>query len=601
MKNNSIITNFSPSLVVKLQMNNCIECFLSLNDDKTFDKVIKEVHGISNIIFIHREEILFTKFDSSIFYKKNNLLKNDILWKQKFNENYLIKYLDLSSRYYDDFYFNDDYFKNIFPRIEHNIKKPYYYNLKNEFNVITNYFLSFIKENNINLFIQHFTPHEPNILLLDYICKELGVRRLFFHQIWLNGKTYYFLLEDIEDIGKFDTAVRLNKNPLNIKIANNYKKSLPYMEKKKMGKNYKTIDPGKLQDEAIVKIKKEREKTIFKKLNIFQYLLYRVCRILPYSIRQDYEFLRYNNQLSYFERVKEIATKEIDFNKKFIYFPLHLQPELTTMPLGFEYQDQLLALEHLSAILPKDWKIFVKENPKQTGAMRDNVWFNRFKTIPNTILVDTSVDTYKLIEKSQIVATITGTAGFEAVTGGKPSIIFGAAWYKLCDGVFEFNTDLDLEKIAVYKINHQKIQNHIDDLSLKLSDLQIDLSHVDEDDLSINFYRCNEEKIYRALSKAIKDEGQYLDDPKFLEKLENIRSQIFKPNIKKGSKILKIEHKFVKILCCFVPIQKYRKTLRNEGIVKLNKFLGKFVASFVFNKEKRKNIRKYFIDISDVR
>ena len=43
-------------------------------------------------------------------------------------------------------------------------------------------------------------------------------------------------------------------------------------------------------------------------------------------------------------------------------------------------------------------------------------------------------------------ATITGTVGWEAITGGKPVIIFGRAWYKTLTGVYTFSPELDLER-----------------------------------------------------------------------------------------------------------------------------------------------------------
>ncbi|MDP2946803.1 MAG: capsule biosynthesis protein, partial [Nanoarchaeota archaeon] len=54
-----------------------------------------------------------------------------------------------------------------------------------------------------------------------------------------------------------------------------------------------------------------------------------------------------------------------DFDKKFIYVPLNLQPECSTSPQGNIFVDQILMIETLSASLPSDWIIYVKEHPIQ--------------------------------------------------------------------------------------------------------------------------------------------------------------------------------------------------------------------------------------------
>lgn len=51
--------------------------------------------------------------------------------------------------------------------------------------------------------------------------------------------------------------------------------------------------------------------------------------------------------------------------EKFIYVPLHMQPELTTCPLGGQFADQLLMVRMLSAHLPKGYRLYVKEHPDQ--------------------------------------------------------------------------------------------------------------------------------------------------------------------------------------------------------------------------------------------
>jgi hypothetical protein len=127
-----------------------------------------------------------------------------------------------------------------------------------------------------------------------------------------------------------------------------------------------------------------------------------------------------------------------DPNKKYIYFPLHLQPEQTTDIYGGKYADQLLAIEELARALPADILIYVKENPKQTLYMRDPSFFRRLRDIPAVRYFSVEVSTYELTRRSLAVATISGTAGWEAIQMGKPVICFGYGWYRGLPGVFEW-------------------------------------------------------------------------------------------------------------------------------------------------------------------
>jgi hypothetical protein len=130
---------------------------------------------------------------------------------------------------------------------------------------------------------------------------------------------------------------------------------------------------------------------------------------------------------------------------KFVYFPLHLQPELTTGAIGDGFEDQLYALEQLSRKLPTGWKIVAKENPKQTLHYRGRLYRARLARLKNVIVAGSRTESRNLIKHSKLVATVTGTAGFEALCLGKPVIIFGHAWYRNLAGVTRFSGDLDLE------------------------------------------------------------------------------------------------------------------------------------------------------------
>jgi len=150
------------------------------------------------------------------------------------------------------------------------------------------------------------------------------------------------------------------------------------------------------------------------------------------------------------ERVKKeyIQLQERpDLKKKFIYFPLHFQPEQSTLPMGGAYDDQLLAIEMLSKSLPNNWVVYVKEislqwRPSSTEShlYRYPGYYRAIARLSNVSLVPVSISSFELINHSQAVATITGTAGWEAVLRSKPAILFGYNWYQYCDGVIPVRT-----------------------------------------------------------------------------------------------------------------------------------------------------------------
>ncbi|PVZ70209.1 capsular polysaccharide export protein, LipB/KpsS family [Pelagibaculum spongiae] len=171
----------------------------------------------------------------------------------------------------------------------------------------------------------------------------------------------------------------------------------------------------------------------------------------------------WNNMQSFGHWDEKKLEKAVGYGK-FIYYPLHLQPEMTTSVMGGDYKDQMLSIEHLSRILPKGWKIVVKENPKQyyDYYYRGDEFFKRMHSIDNLIFVGKNIDTKWLIKKSCIVATITGTAGWESIRLKRPVLTFGDAWYDGFPGVYKFNPKLNLKEISEEKINPDSIRKHFE-------------------------------------------------------------------------------------------------------------------------------------------
>lgn len=166
-------------------------------------------------------------------------------------------------------------------------------------------------------------------------------------------------------------------------------------------------------------------------LSIFRKLLAYLLKYFDSNIKKEYE------------RVQQ----KPDLSKKFIYFPLHYQPERNSSPQGGVYVDQILMAETLSASLPDGWYIYIKEHPVQWLVRGLSYFSYRFRgyyedlaKLKNIKLVPMKTDTYELMKYAQAVATITGTAGWEALVRKKPVLAFGYPWYQHCPGLFKINS-----------------------------------------------------------------------------------------------------------------------------------------------------------------
>ncbi len=134
--------------------------------------------------------------------------------------------------------------------------------------------------------------------------------------------------------------------------------------------------------------------------------------------------------------------ERVDHQEKYVYFAMHYQPERTTCPDGGRFNNQFLAISLLSKALPEGWKIYVKEHPSQFnfhGMGELSRWMEYYDDIallPNVRLISVDTPSMELMDHAQVVATITGAAGWEALIRGIPILCFGAAWYGLCRGAY---------------------------------------------------------------------------------------------------------------------------------------------------------------------
>lgn len=137
---------------------------------------------------------------------------------------------------------------------------------------------------------------------------------------------------------------------------------------------------------------------------------------------------------------------EPDFTQPYVYFPLHWQPENTTVPMAGRFSDQYMAVKMLSEAIPENYQIYIKENPGQfewhrASFARYATFYDDFTKVNGVKLVKMESDPFLLIDHSVCVYTITGTVGWEAVIRNKIALVTGQCiWYRGAPGTYNVDS-----------------------------------------------------------------------------------------------------------------------------------------------------------------
>ena len=108
---------------------------------------------------------------------------------------------------------------------------------------------------------------------------------------------------------------------------------------------------------------------------------------------------------------------------KYIYYPLHLNPETSTLLKGNDYMNQEYLIETISKNIPYNFKLYVKEHPAMLDSHpRKKSFYKRIMKLPNVVLINTNMDSRKVISKAKAVIIVDGSSGLEAILSRVPLI-----------------------------------------------------------------------------------------------------------------------------------------------------------------------------------
>lgn len=162
----------------------------------------------------------------------------------------------------------------------------------------------------------------------------------------------------------------------------------------------------------------------------------------------------------YFWISKSSLFKQPIKNQKYIFYPLHFQPEVSTLWYGKWYVNQINLIELLAKSIPADHLLYVKEHSGHKGS-KPKQFYKEIDKIPNVRLIHPNSNTFELIKNSSLIATITGTVGFEALIYKKPVITFGNVYYNACKEVINIKDPTKIPEIIKASINRKLNEKNI--------------------------------------------------------------------------------------------------------------------------------------------
>ena len=358
--------------------------------------------------------------------------------------------------------------------------REFFYEYKAIINHMVNEYYTELKNSNINVVLFADVPHNHIAALLYIVARAMNIDTIFTIPLHYTFPKKFIYSHTIEDYGVHSQLPDYHASVPEWHIKKSFKKELAYMTPKQIKQDRGEDWGQKLKFFRNPSLWIKDRKAVIKK-NFAKY-----DSAGDFLERKAVQFIsRQFRKYTYKKNLKLFAQKHVDMNRNFVYFPLHLQPEMTADTIGNIYRDQILVIEKIRNIIPNDWYVYVKENPKQLPIARDKYFFKRLTAIPNTILVDSSMDTYELLEKSRFVATITGTAAWESITGGKPALLFGNIWFKTFPGIIRYYEKMKLEEITNYSFSHSDLEKSVEFFTKKLCDgvwLATDINSIDDYD-----------------------------------------------------------------------------------------------------------------------
>ncbi len=266
--------------------------------------------------------------------------------------------------------------------------------------------------------------------LLHEIAIKMGVKPIAILPGYIENKTIiskkYSQFTEVEEIAK--KIIREGATPERCKDAINFLKNF----REKPCPYYEGVNIKKLA------VSRAGHLTFLKPGNLIRFAAFYVKEILKHFNGIDgYDYTYINPINALIDRIMRKTRNLIGVNDlydkfdpsiDFAYYPLQMEPEISTLLHAPFYANQIVLIKQISRSLPVHFKLYIKEHP-QMVPFRTRSYYKELKKIPNVKLINPAITSFDVLPKAKLVLTITSTVGWEALFLGKPVITFGEQFY----------------------------------------------------------------------------------------------------------------------------------------------------------------------------
>jgi hypothetical protein len=252
---------------------------------------------------------------------------------------------------------------------------------------------------------------------------------------------------------------------------------------------------------------------INKKINLMN-----ISRFLINLIRHsssDIHYLAPNRKQRFITNIKfkyrQALSQRYMFNnipkEQYVYFPLSMIPEASTLIRATRYYDQLSSIKSLSLEIPLHWKLVVKEHPSMIGK-NEIKFYKEISKIFNVVLLPPQISSSECIQNSEAVVTATGTTGIESLVLGKKTIVLGSSIYSNLNSVHSVENISEIGDILRTEWTNSDIKKQEEDMLIFASSILGAACFEDPDEILWTKKAFDDElnqvdlNIYQALRKS---------------------------------------------------------------------------------------------------